>query len=144
MIINVRHTGIVAHDLERMLDFYRQLGFVDENRAVEEGEFIDQVTGFKDTSLEWVKLKAPDGYLLELLQYHSHPMEKNVSNLNPNQLGCSHMAFTVKDIELACETVINAGGSIVNAAANSPDGKVKVAYCHDPEGVLIELVEVVK
>jgi len=31
----------------------------------------------------------------------------------------------------------------VNKPIASPDGKVRVAYCHDPEGVLMEMVEVI-
>jgi len=144
MIENVRHTGIVVRDLVRMAQFYRALGFVDENRAIEEGLFIEQVTGLKDAKLEWIKMRAPDGYLLELLQYHSHPKHSDVIKADSNQLGCSHMAFTVLDIDRVCEHVAEAGGSIVNQPAMSSDGKVKVAYCHDPEGVLMELVEVIQ
>jgi len=142
MIINVRHTGIVVRDLEKMAKFYRSLGFVDDAHAIEEGSFIDQVVGLKDAKLEWIKMKSPDGYLLELLQYHSHPMTSDVTKAKSNQLGCSHMAFSVMDIAETCKEIVEAGGSFVNQPAESPNGKVKVAYCHDPEGVLMEIVEV--
>ena len=87
MIISVRHTGIVVRNLEKTANFYRALGFVDDNRAIEEGEFIDQVTGLKNTKLEWLKLKAPDGYILELLQYHSHPESAEITQQKSNKLG---------------------------------------------------------
>lgn len=58
-----------------------------------------------------------------------------------NELGCSHLAYTVHDINISCKKIILGGGSIKNDPVISPNGKVKVAYCHDPEGVLIELVE---
>ena len=51
------------------------------------------------------------------------------------------MAYTVDDINNLCEKIVDGGGSISNYPVVSPNGKVKVAYCHDPEGVLIELVE---
>jgi len=142
MILNVRHTGIVVRDLEIMAKFYRELGFIDDNRDTETGIFIDQVTGLKKVKLEWIKMKSPDGFLLELLQYHSHPIKKDISDADSNQLGCSHIAFTVKDITNTCIHIKQAGGSVVNQPAISSNGKVKVAYCHDPEGVLLELVEV--
>jgi predicted enzyme related to lactoylglutathione lyase len=144
MIKNIRHTGIVVRDLAKMSKFYRSLGFIDDNSALEEGSFIEQVTGIKNVKLEWVKMKAPDGYLLELLQYHSHAIHTEVTNQKPNQLGCSHMAFTVDDITQACESIIDAGGSIINEPITSPNGNVKVTYCYDPEGVLMEIVEVIK
>ena len=143
MIKSVRHTGIVVRDLDKTANFYRAIGFVDDNQAIEEGEFIDQVTGLKKTKLEWIKLKAPDGYLLELLQYHSHPENTKIMQQKSNKLGCSHMAFSVDNIDNACETIEKLGGSIVNPPALTNDKKVKVAYCHDVEGVLMEIVEVI-
>ncbi len=142
MISSIRHTGIVVRDLSKSVEFYKKLGFTDHEKAIEEGEFIDQVTGFTNVKLEWVKLKAQDGSLLELLKYHSHPLNEKISNQDSNQLGCSHVAFTVEDIDKACTVIQNEGGSIVNPPALSKDNKVKVSYCHDLEGVLMEIVEV--
>jgi len=142
MIKSIRHTGIVVRNIEEAANFYRALGFIDSNKAIEEGEFIDQVTGLKNTKLEWIKLKAADGYLLELLQYHSHLETKEVIKQKSNKLGCSHMAFGVENIEKTCELINKLGGSIVNPPALTNNNKVKVAYCHDLEGVLIEIVEI--
>ena len=142
MIKAVRHTGIVVRDLEKSVEFYCALGFVEDDRATEEGEFIDAVVGLQNTKLEWVKLKAPDGYLLELLQYHSHPERKEIEKQKSNQLGCSHIAFSVEDIDTVCKKIEKIGGSIVNPPALTNDKKVKVAYCHDNEGNLMEIVEI--
>jgi catechol 2,3-dioxygenase-like lactoylglutathione lyase family enzyme len=141
MILNVRHTGIVVRDLDRMAMFYQQLGFVSASDDVEQGKFIEQVVGIDAVRLKWVKLKSPDGYLLELLQYLSHPKKSEIVKAESNQLGCSHIAVTVDDIAFTCKEIIGFGGTILNPPALSTNGKVKVAYCHDPEGVLIELVE---
>jgi catechol 2,3-dioxygenase-like lactoylglutathione lyase family enzyme len=142
MIKAVRHTGVVVRDLEKSAEFYRVLGFVENNRAVEEGDFIDAVVGLQNAKVEWIKLAAPDGYLLELLQYHSHPERKEVAKQKSNQLGCSHLAFSVDNINSVCERIEKIGGSVVNPPALTNDKKVKVAYCHDNEGNLMEIVEV--
>jgi len=142
MIKAVRHTGLVIRDLEKAVEFYCALGFIEDNRATEEGEFIDAVVGLQGTKLEWVKLKAPDGYLLELLQYHSHPERKEIKKQKSNQLGCSHIAFSVEDIDTVCNKIEKIGGGIVNPPALTNDKKVKVAYCHDNEGNLMEIVEI--
>lgn len=142
MIKAVRHTGVVVRDLEKSTEFYCALGFVEDNRAIEEGDFIDTVVGLQNTKLEWVKLKAPDGYLLELLQYHSHPEKKEIAKQKSNQLGCSHLAFSVEDIDSICEKIEKIGGSVVNLPALTKNKKIKVAYCHDIEGNLMEIVEV--
>ena len=138
----VRHTGFVVRDLEKSAMFYCALGFVEDNRAIERSDFIDSVVGYQNTKLEWIKLKAPDGYMLELLQYHSHPERKKISKQSSNQLGCSHLALTVEDINSVCEKIIDIGGSILNPPALTKDKKVKVVYCHDNEGNLLEIVEV--
>jgi len=142
MIKAVRHSGIIVRDLEKSAKFYLALGFNEDNRAIEEGNFIDTVVGLKHTKLEWVKLKAPDGYLLELLQYHSHPEQKEIANQKSNRLGHSHLAFSVDDVDTVCKEIENKGGSIVNPPALTNDKKVKVAYCHDNEGNLMEIVEI--
>ena len=141
MIHNVRHTGIVVRDLEKMAQFYHFMGFVEDNRDIEKGPFIEQVTGIENVCLEWIKMRSPDGYLLELLQYHSHPVTSDVSLAKPNQPGCAHLAFTVKDIHQSCADIEQAGGSVINQPAMAPNKKVKVAYCHDPEGGVMWMVE---
>ena len=65
MIINIRHTGIVVNDLEKMANFYRHLGFKDESRLVEKGSFIEQVVNIPLVKIEWIKLRSPDGFLIE-------------------------------------------------------------------------------
>jgi len=141
MIRGVRHAGIVTNNLEKMAEFYRSLGFIDENRAIETGLFIDQVVQLDNVEVEWIKLRSPDGFLLELLQYHSHPQQYYGAQAKSNDLGCSHMAFTVDDISSVCQHIKKSGGTVNREPAISPDVNVKVAYCHDPEGVLIEIVE---
>ncbi|MBL80227.1 MAG: glyoxalase [Nitrosomonadaceae bacterium] len=140
MIIGYRHTGLVVRDLERSIKFYIRLGFELRRRQFEEGSYIESVTGIDGLSLEWAKLKGADGALIELLQYHSHPDENNIENM-PNRLGCSHVSFTVDSIEKTCDLIKEMGGVIINSPVESPDGGVKVVYCHDFDGVMIELVE---
>lgn len=142
MIRNTRHTGLVVRDLKRSLDFYRTVfGFCEFSRATESGEFIEKLVGIEGVVLEWAKLSAPDGSLLELLQYHSHPAEAPVENAPANQLGCSHVAFTVDDIDATRQAIEAGGGSIVHDPQVSPDGNVRVMYAHDPDGIILELVE---
>ena len=142
MIKNIRHTGIVVNNLELMTNFYIALGFSKFMSGKEQGEFIDSVTGLKNVNLEWVKLKSKDGNLIELLKYYSHPDKKFIdNNRNSNSHGCSHLAFTVDSAESICECIKNNGGNIINPPHLSPDNKVKVAYCHDPEGIIMEIVE---
>lgn len=141
MIRKTRHTGLVVRNLSESQRFYEALGFVLWKREIEEGKFIETVVGIESVKLETAKMHAKDGSMIELLEYHSHPMKKEKVNSPSNTLGCSHIAFTVDDIEKTCDLIKELGGSIVNNPATSPSGSVKVAYCHDIDGILLELVE---
>ena len=136
-----RHTGIVVRNLDQAVAFYEALGFKTWKRELEQGQFLETVVGLKNVRVETAKLNAPCGALLELLEYHSHPVQMEISPQPSNKLGCSHIALTVGSIDEALECVQNQGGSLVNPPSTVPHGKVRVAYCHDPEGNLMEFVE---
>jgi len=141
MILNKRHTGLVVRDLERSISFYECLGLKVWQREEETGPFIDTVVGIPCVHIAWVKMKCPDGSLVELLQYHSHPDIQPLADAPSNRLGCSHIAFTVDHIAQTCGEIVRLGGTVVNPPAIAPSGQVQVAYCHDLDGILIEVVE---
>ena len=139
MISKLRHTGIVVRDIESALKFYKSLGFETWKRELEQGPFLEKIVGLKGARVETAKLKSPCGALLELLCYHSHPIKQEIQPQPSNQLGCSHIALTVNSIDETLRFIHNQGGSLVNPPAVNEI--VRVAYCHDPEGNLLELVE---
>ncbi len=51
------------------------------------------------------------------------------------------MAITVNNIYDSCEKIISLGGRVINKPSISKDGKVKLVYCYDIEGALLEIVE---
>ena len=146
MVLNTRHTGFVVLDLERFIKFYEGFGLKLKSRMIEEGDYIDKLVGLKNVKLEWAKLSLPDGSLIELLQYHTHIDSAKIGEevQLSYRLGCSHIALTVKDIEEAIEYICLSGGSIKNKYQNSPDGNVRVAYCYDMEGNILEIVQELK
>jgi catechol 2,3-dioxygenase-like lactoylglutathione lyase family enzyme len=141
MINAIRHTGLVVADVSASIKFYESLGLKLWKREVESGKFIEQVVGLPGAKIETAKLEVPDGSLLELLEYKSHPAAISLAPYPSNKHGCSHVAFTVTDIEEMKNKIVNGGGSIVNPPARSSNGFVSVMYCHDLDGILIELVQ---
>jgi catechol 2,3-dioxygenase-like lactoylglutathione lyase family enzyme len=143
MVLNTRHTGFVVTDLEKFIKFYEGFGLSVVSRMIEEGDYIDKLVGLDGVKLEWAKLSLPDGSMIELLEYHTHfdLVNKTADFQLANRLGCSHIALTVRNIDETIEYICQSGGAIKNSYQTSPDGNVKVAYCFDMDGNILEIVE---
>ena len=141
MIKNIRHTGIVVIDLETSLYFYRDLlGFQIVKQMEEIGDYIDNILALSNIKVTTVKMISPSGQMIELLKYHSHATEQRRRDIN--EVGISHIAFTVDDLDIAYEKLKGKGIQFNSSPQLSPDGYAKVTLCRAPEGTLIELVEV--
>ncbi len=144
MMAGIRHTGIVVSDLDKSLGFYQDLlGLRIVKRMDESGEYIDNMCALKGVKVTTVKMAADDGDLIELLYFHSHPMLA-ARKEGMNRIGVSHVAFTVDDLGAEYERLQAKGVAFNAPPQNSPDGYAKVTFCKDPDGNLIELVEVLK
>lgn len=144
MITAIRHVGLVVADIEKSLKFWCEtLGFVVSRQLEESGPHIDAMMGLKDVKITTAKLAAPDGNLLELLCFHSHP-DKPKWEGKPYSTGFTHIALTVQDLDETLRRLKLVGFSVPAEPQISPDGQVKVIYASGPEGVLLELVEVIK
>ena len=128
--------------METSLPFYRDLlGLQVWWDQIEEGPMMEAVTGVPAARVHTVKLKAPDGVSIELLEYLNTP--KPVPPLsNANDVGCSHVALQVSDLDGLYKKATAAGIRFNTAPVVAPGGKAKVTYCRDPEGVYLELVEI--
>lgn len=141
MITQIRHTGLVVANLEKSLYFWRDLlGFRVEKQTDESGSHIDAMMGLKDVRVTTVKMAAPEGGMIELLHFQSHPDIPSWLG-QPYSTGLTHVAMTVKNLDEAYEKLAKAGAVFNAPPQYSPDGAVKVIYCKGPEGVLLELVE---
>jgi glyoxylase I family protein len=139
----IRHLGVTISDLEQSLWFYRDLlGFKVHKIADEGGECLDNFSALRNVDVTTVKMYDNNKNMLELLHYKSHP-EKPHNNRERriSEIGCSHFALTVKDLDELYETLTSKGIIFNWPVQVSPDGNVKVAFCRDPDGTLIEMVE---
>lgn len=144
MITAIRHTGLVVADLGLSLHFWCEiLGFKVVKEMVESGPHIDAMMGLTDVRVVTAKLAAPDGSMLELLHFQSHPDRARWEG-TPYSTGFTHIALTVRDLDTLIVRLAASGVSFPAPPQYSPDGNVKVIYAKCPDGVLIELVEVLK
>jgi catechol 2,3-dioxygenase-like lactoylglutathione lyase family enzyme len=128
-------------NLEGALSFWRDLlGFKVEKQMDESGPHIDAMMGLKDVRVTTVKMTAPEGGMIELLHFQSHPDGPEWLG-KPYSTGFTHIAMTVVNLDLFFKKLSAAGAVFPAPPQYSPDGEVKVIYCKGPEGVLIELVE---
>ena len=141
-ITNLRHAGIVVQDMAKQLEFYRDLlemevwaDFKDDSA------YVQEVTGLPGANIWMVKLRAKDGGSIELLQYLSHPQDVPTPRQSCD-MGCNHVALQVDDLEVVYRKLIKYGIRFNVPPMVSPDGGAKVTYCRDPEGVILELVEI--
>lgn len=138
----IRHFGVVVTDIEKSLHFYRDLlGLKIQRYMLEEGEFIDAILGLRGAKVTTVKMAAENGdTLVELLEYASHKGKKR-ENYEIFDLGASHVAFTVENVDEEYQRLKAQGIAFTCEPQISPDGKAKVTFCFDPDGVPVELVE---
>ena len=143
MSTTLRHTGLVVVDLDRAIEFWCDtLGLKVLRRMEESGRDLASVMGLEDVTVTTVKLIDPNGGILELLRFHSHTdVPEWVGRIYST--GLSHVALTVDDVDAICQKVAELGGSH-NPVRLSSDGGAKMTFCRGPEGVLVELVELVK
>lgn len=140
----IRHTGIVVSDMHTSLRFYRDLlGMEVWADFEDDSKMVQDVTGVKGAKVWMIKLKAEDGVSIELLQYLSHPQAVPEPR-RACDVGCNHIALQVDDLDTLHEKLLDEGIEFNVAPTVSSEGFAKVTYCRDPEGVLVELVEILK
>lgn len=137
----IRHIGIVVSNLDKTLYFYRDiLGLKIKREMLETGKYIDNLSALKGIEVKTIKMSADDGNLIELLYYESHP--RKPINRDTCDIGYSHISFTVESLDYEYKRLKEKGVKFSAPPQCSPDGYAKVAFCKDPDGNFIELVEV--
>ncbi len=144
MLKSFFHTGFVVKDIETSINFYADvLGMRIAARTEREGEFVEQVLAFPGAHIKGGFLDMGEGHQLELIQYLSPASGEN--HLHRNDLGASHVAFLVEDIDRFYEDTSQKGIKYNNPPASMFDesGKLtrKAAYAQDPDGNWLEFIE---
>ena len=139
-INGTRHFGIVVRNLETSIAFYEDLGLKITKQMDESGEHIDKMLSLNDVNVTTVKMSAPEtDTLIELLHY-KNPIPKEIER-KINDLGPSHLAFTVNNLSENYKKLSQKGVKFFSEPQLSPDKTVLVVFCNDPDGIPIELVE---
>lgn len=139
MIRGIHHVAIHVHDMDRMIEFYRQaFGFlqVGDGFSWADDEFIDKIVDVKGSAARGTMLRCGTCYL-EMFQYRE-PAPTVTQALNPYDKGYTHFCVDVTEIEQEFERLKGLGMTFSQPGPIDV-GHVKSIYGRDPEGNLIEL-----
>ncbi|AVQ06291.1 TPA: glyoxalase/bleomycin resistance/dioxygenase family protein [Xanthomonas vasicola pv. zeae] len=143
-IIAVDHTGFAVSSLDEAVRFWTgALGFTLERQSEMGDDFLYQVTGVDDPNVKTAIVRAPDGYVIELLQYSKGRQNGAVPN-SAGAIGAAHLALTVNDIHAAIARVEAAGWKAKGSPLPITGGPRKgtlVAYVSGPDHITIELMQ---
>ena len=143
MIRGIHHVAVHVHDLDRMINFYREaFGFevVGEPFGWENNDFIDRIVAVKGSVARGAMLRAGSCYM-ELFQY-SAPKPNNTKGLDPFDKGYTHFCVDVVGIYEEVERLKTLGMTFPEPAPIDV-GHVITLYGRDPEGNLIEIQETI-
>ncbi|OCC23279.1 hypothetical protein MB02_11585 [Croceicoccus estronivorus] len=131
------HVGICVSDMERALHFYREgLGFADgPSFAIDYA--ISEMTG--DVHLTSHFLHSGE-LRIELLHF-TQPAAFGKPSISRNQLGLTHLSFSVEDIDAAAQRAVRHGGTIIEGTRSTPENGVHIIFLADPDGTRIELMK---
>lgn len=143
-VIAVDHTGFAVSSLDEAVRFWTAaLGFTLEQRSEMGGDFLHKVTGVDDPNVKTAIVKAPGGFVVELLQYSRGSQNGAVPN-SAGAIGAAHLALTVKDIHAAIARVEAAGWKSKGSPQSISGGPRKntlVAYVSGPDHITIEFMQ---
>ena len=145
MLKSFFHTGFVVEDLEQSVAFYTEvLGMRIAAQVERKGEFANQLLGFPDAHIKGVMVDKGEGHQLELIQYFNPP--SGPGGMARNDLGASHLAFFVEDIDSFYAETKGRGLQFNNPPASLADDhghlQRKALYAQDPDGNWLEFVEI--
>ncbi len=146
MIRGVHHVAVATGDLDRLVDFYRDLlGFeVVSQGAWEAGSaVIDGIVGLKDSAARTAVLKAGNLYL-EVFEYRSPAGRPGDPDRPVSDHGYTHLCVDVTDIDAEYERLTAAGMRFHGPPPSAAEmgGKIRATYGRDPDGNVVELQEI--
>jgi catechol 2,3-dioxygenase-like lactoylglutathione lyase family enzyme len=136
------HIGVCVRDLDRSVIFYRDgLGFDEvgrfEAKETATARLLD-IPGIERLDLIYLQR---DGFRIELLGYGAHQVAGDGRPRPMDQLGLTHLSFSVNDPQAFAARIEAHGGRLLAERSVVFSGGNQGLMAVDPDGNLIELVE---
>jgi catechol 2,3-dioxygenase-like lactoylglutathione lyase family enzyme len=145
MITGFNHTSFTVVDMDKSVKFWtEQLGFKAASVSPRQGAWQAEVTGIAGASLMVAHLYG-HGHHIEFIQY----LDGAVAGAAPQPAlpGAAQVWVEVDDIERTWSELLAAGATAQGKIAFVKSGPVDgcfAGYIRDPNGIIIELLEVQK
>jgi glyoxylase I family protein len=143
--IRYAHTNLVAHDWQRLVDFYCQVFACERVSSTRDhhGPAFEALTAIPQAHAKGCHLRLPghgeQGPTLEVFQFAEQEAGLPPSLIRP---GFAHVAFEVPDVEAKRAEVQRWGGRDLGqlVTLDIPGaGRLTLIYMRDPEGNIVEL-----
>lgn len=140
MIRGIHHTAISTGDLDRSIAFYEGLLGFEVVSRFEWGpgtEWADKITSLDGSAARAAMLKLGNA-CVEIFEFSAPTPQPAQANRPVCDHGITHIALLVTDIEAEYERLKDAG-MVFHCA---PGERVRATYGRDPDGNVVELMEV--
>ena len=149
MINEVIHIGLTVSDLDRSIAFYRDilgLNFIGE--ILMSGKECDLLFARENADARVAYLNGSDEVMappIELIQFTKQEISKDEANLFKTSI--SEICFKVVDINKTYDRLTKLGVEFISKPqyfdfSKYGFSKSKAVYLKDPDGIILELIEV--
>ena len=151
MLGRIYHVGLTVKDIHRSIKFYRDvLGLKFQGEILMEGKETDILFNKKNSSCRVAYLNGSDDIItppVELIQFIDNEVSEEPSSLFKTSI--SEICFEVKDIDSVYQRLLENKVECLSSPqpfdfTNSGFGKSKALYFKDPDGIILELMEVIE
>jgi catechol 2,3-dioxygenase-like lactoylglutathione lyase family enzyme len=139
------HISITVSDTERASRFYCDLlGLEQVEQHQLDGAKIEKALGVVGANAQSTRLaaKGTPSILIDLMEYRTPVQEPNLAPTGA--VGSTHFCLAVDDLAGVYEQLLAKGVKFVSEPVTFEltEGSVTVVFTHDPDGNVVELVDV--
>jgi len=143
MIEGIFHVGITVSNLDRSIEFYRDVLDMElyiGPSAVMSGEEFSRRVGAPDSRIRIAVMRAGKGDI-ELMEFLSPARHSNIP-VDRTQIGAAHVALHVSDIDATVQRLKSNGVNFLGDVTTEAEGATRGwqwVFFRDPDGILLEL-----
>ena len=149
MLNEIIHVGVTVSDLDRSIAFYRDvLGLTFQGELLMQGKETDQLFQKENCKVRVAYLNGNTHTMsapLELIQFINDSATKDICSLHKTSI--SEICFKVQNIEEEYKNLVKKGVEFLSEPqefdfTSSGFGKSKAVYLKDPDGIILELMQI--